>query len=89
MRVYVAIHAVPWENYHLTIDGIPDKRISGKSDDRTAGFLPIFWTKEAAEEAFPGATISEADVSEDWHPRFAPVHGTVSSGDSADGITLE
>ncbi len=69
MRVYVLMHPLPWEQFHMTVtdaEGNPVK-VSAKSDATSAGFLPIFWNKEDAERLFPGVTIQEAEVDDNWH----------------------
>jgi hypothetical protein len=70
MKVYVSMNALPWEQFTVNVPG-PDgqpQNVRAESNSVNAGFLPIFWTKEAAEAAFPGHPISEADVADDWHP---------------------
>jgi hypothetical protein len=75
MKVYVAMRALPWEKFSIiTGEAGPDGQkpaVSAKGDHRNAGFLPVYWTEDAAKEANPGAEIQPAMVPADWHVRPA------------------
>jgi hypothetical protein len=72
MKVYVAMHAVPWERFSITtehpINAEHTMTVAASSSFERAGFLPIFWSKAAAEKQYPDVEISEAEVADDWNP---------------------
>jgi hypothetical protein len=72
MKIYVALHATPWEKFSIAFQDPehPEKThtVKASSNDVQAGFLPLFWRKEDAEKAFPDVEIQEAEVNDNWHP---------------------
>jgi len=93
-KVFLAMNALPWER--LTIqDGPPQpdgtvKKVTAHGDYFNAGFLPVYWSEEAAQKANPGAKIQEAGVGDEWATRPAPP-GNVQTpqGDQFDFTGLE
>jgi hypothetical protein len=68
-KVYVALRALPWARLNVAIGKTPDGKVhtvQASGDDNNAGFLPVYWSKEAAEAANPGSEIQEGVVAEDW-----------------------
>ena len=65
MKVYVAMQAVPWEDVQIQIE---ERTIQMNSDTVKAGYMPLFWSEEAARTAHPNAEIVSGDVPDDWHP---------------------
>jgi hypothetical protein len=93
-KVYMALRAFPWEK--LTVqDGPPNpdgtkKVVTAHGDFLNAGFLPVYWTEEAAKAANPDTEIKEAGVGDEWAKRPNPP-GNVNTpqGDQFDFIGLE
>jgi hypothetical protein len=68
-KVYVAMNALPWNSLDVAIGRTPEGQVhtvKAAGDDRNAGFLPIYWSREAAEAANPGSAITEAMVADSW-----------------------
>ena len=75
-KVYVAMKALPWNSLDVAIGKTPEGKVhtvKAAGDDRNAGFLPIYWSREAAETANPGSSITEAMVANSWGLTPAPV----------------
>lgn len=72
-KLYIAMRPVPWERLNMLTGEVDEngekKVVTGKGDHFTAGFLPIYWSKEAAEQANPGAQIQEGEVADEWWER--------------------
>lgn len=69
MKIYVVLNALPWEEFTITVtDNNESKIVRAASNEKCAGFMPIYWSEEAAREAFPSCQITSADVADDWHP---------------------
>ena len=79
MKIYAVLFATPWEKFFVET---PEGSIQAHSSDTFAGFIPLYFSREAAESAFPGQQIQELDVEEGWHPRFPVVSGEVSESGS-------
>jgi hypothetical protein len=81
MKVYAVFNAIPWEHFSVSVPN-PNtdeiSRVHAASNATHAGFLPLFWSKEDAEKAFPDYPVQEAEVSDDWNPWFNE-HGAVTS----------
>ena len=73
MKIYVALEALPWESF--TVEAVDAEGVqsivTAHSTDTLAGYLPVFWSEEAAKTVFPNAQIQEVEIADDWHPRSA------------------
>jgi hypothetical protein len=69
MKAYMPMSAFPWEHFRVRVSGEGETAIyvSGKCDDRNAGFIPLYWTQEAAEAAHPGKPAHEIEIASDWN----------------------
>ena len=65
MQVFIALQAVPWEDVQIQTQ---QGAVRLNSDMGKAGYMPLFWSEEAAREAYPNAQISAGQVPDDWHP---------------------
>ncbi len=56
---FVVMSFVKWENLKMENESLP-LPVKVQSDGNYIGFLPVFSTREAAEEAYPGHNVFEA-----------------------------
>jgi hypothetical protein len=69
--VYIAMRALPWDRLNVALPAPPDANgnqpsVTAKGDDKRAGFLPIYWSQEAAEADNPGVQIQVGTVDGSW-----------------------
>lgn len=68
-KVYVALRALPWERLNVAIGKDTEGKIhtvQAASDEQHAGFLPVYWSEEAARKENPHAEIQIGEVSDTW-----------------------
>lgn len=68
-KIYIAMNAIPWESLAVAIGKTPEGEIhsvKASGDEENAGFLAVYWTREAAERAHPDIEIKEGEVGDNW-----------------------
>jgi hypothetical protein len=74
-KVYIVLRAMPWHNLNVAIGQDEDGNthtVAAAGDDNNAGFLPVYWSEEAAREAYPDAQIKAGEVGDSWGQQEAP-----------------
>ena len=89
MKVYVALKALPWESFKIEATGADGQKgtVQAKSSAVMAGYLPVFWSEEAANTVLPNASFQELELEDDWHPMInalRPVTLTATESESAE-----